>query len=167
MDKEEEIAKLQKKIEELESRIENDAIEIARWKDLYFSEKDRRYGRKSESDSVPKGMQKSLFDEMENTIEGDTQDSDPDFSKKDDEKKKTIVKSHSRIKGKRASLTLPANAPVIDIYHEVEKTNCEICNAELTEIGEFVEDKVTFVPARYVVVRHHRKQQRCLNCLPL
>lgn len=167
MNKEEKIAKLQKQIKELESRIEDDAIEIARWKDLYFSEKDRRYGRKSESDSIPNGMQLSLFDEIENTVESDTKESDSNFDKKDDDQKKTTVKAFSRNKGKRASLTLPSNAPVIDIYHEVEKTNCENCNAELTEIGEFVEDKVTFVPARYVVVRHHRKQQRCLNCLPL
>lgn len=167
MREEEKIAKLQKENEELKSRIEDDAVEIARWKDLYFSEKDRRYGRKSESDSIPNGIQLSLFDEMENTVEGDTKESDPNFDEKNDDQKKTTVKSYSRNKGKRASLTLPSNAPVVDIYHEVEKTNCDVCGSELTQIGEFVEDKVTFVPARYVVVRHHRKQQRCLNCLPM
>ena len=174
MKNEEKIAKLQSQIdklkahiEEQKSRIEDDAVEIARWKDLYFSEKDRRYGRKSESDSIPNGVQLSLFDEIENNVERDTRDSDPSFDDKDDNQKKTTVKSHSRSKSKRASLTLPTSAPVADVYHDVEETTCEECDAKLTEIGEFVEEKVTFVPARYVVVRHHRKQQRCLNCLPI
>ena len=173
MKNEEKIAELQRQnnelkahIEEQNSRIADDAVEIARWKSLYFSEKDRRYGRKSESDSIPNSIQLSLFDEMENTVESDTRESDPSFDDKDDNQKKTTVKSHSRSKSKRASLTLPASAPVADVYHDVEETTCEECDAKLTEIGEFVEEKVTFVPARYVVVRHHRKQQRCLNCLP-
>ena len=167
MDKEEEIAKLQKQIEELKSRIEDDAVKIAHWKDLYFSEKDRRYGRKSESDSIPNDVQLLLFDEMENAVESDTREADPNFDNKEDNQKKTTVKVHSGAKGRRANLTVPCNSPAIDVYHDVEKSNCEFCNAELTEIGEFIEEKITFVPARYVVVRHHRKQQRCLNCLPL
>ena len=158
---------LKSKVKELDSRLEDDAVEIARWKDLFFSEKDRQYGRKSESDSIPNSVQLLLFDELENAVESDTKKVDPNFDKKDKEQKKTTVKTYSRTKGKKASLTLPSNAPVVDIYHEVEKTNCDNCGAELTEIGEFIEDKITFVPSRYVVVRHHRKQQRCLNCLPL
>jgi len=154
-------------IKEQNSRIEDDSVEIARWKNLYFTEKDRRYGRKSESSAIPNSIQHSLFDEIENTVEEDTEISDPTFNSKDENQKKTIIKTHSRTLAKRASLTLPSNSPVVDIYHEAKNTNCDICGAKLSEIGEFIEDKVTFVPSRYVIVRHHRKQQRCLNCLPL
>ena len=132
---------LKSKVKELDSRLEDDAVEIARWKDLYFSEKDRRYGRKNESDSIPNSVQLLLFDELENAVEADTKKVDPNFDKKDIEQKKTAGKTYSRVKGKKASLTIDSNAPVVDIYHEVEKINCDNCGAELTEIGEFIEDK--------------------------
>ena len=161
-----ELNSLKSQVKALDSRIEDDAAEIARWKDLYFSEKDRRYGRKSENKDIPNCLQLLLFDELENTVEGATEEADKDFTNKEDSQKKTKVRSYIRTKSKNATLTLPANSPVVDIYHDVEKSNCEYCGAELSDIGEFIEDKVTFVPSRYVVVRHHRKQQRCLNCLP-
>ncbi|MCY1152932.1 MAG: hypothetical protein OWP43_11010, partial [Sphaerochaetaceae bacterium] len=149
----EKIQHLENQIEALNSRIEDDAVEIARWKDLYFSEKDRRYGRKSENKDIPNSLQLLLFDELENTVEGATEEADKDFSNKEDSQKKTKVRSYIRTKSKNATLTLPANSPVVDIYHDVEKSNCEHCGSELSDIGEFIEDKVTFVPSRYVVVR--------------
>ena len=47
---------------------------------LYFSEKDKRYGRKSENNDIPNCLQLLLFDELENTVEGATAESDNDFS---------------------------------------------------------------------------------------
>ena len=75
-----ELNSLKSQVKALDSRIEDDAAEIARWKELYFSEKDKRYGRKSENKDIPNCLQLLLFDELENTVEGATAESDNDFS---------------------------------------------------------------------------------------
>lgn len=95
------IQHLENKIEELNSRIEDNVVEIARWKDLYFSEKDRRYGRKNESDSIPNSVQRLLFDELENAVEADTKKVDPNFDKKIKNKRKLQLKLILELKVKK------------------------------------------------------------------
>lgn len=43
---------------------------------------------------------------------------------------------------------------------------CGRCDSSLKKVGEFTQDAVTFVPATYMIVRHHYPQYRCSNCEP-
>ncbi|MDD4220670.1 MAG: IS66 family transposase, partial [Sphaerochaetaceae bacterium] len=48
----------------------------------------------------------------------------------------------------------------------IEDAVCGRCDSSLKKVGEFTQDAVTFVPATYMIVRHHYPQYRCSNCEP-
>ena len=77
------------------------------------------------------------------------------------------VKTYTRRVSQNRTLTLPANTPVVDVYHDgLEGAACDRCESALQEAGEFIQDTVAFVPATYMIVRHHLPQLRCTNCEP-
>jgi transposase len=136
---------------------EKDA-EIDRWKNLYLTANQKIYGRSSE---VAERLQLNLFDEAEAENLNDA------VEHTEGEITEQKVKSYTRKVSQNRTLTLPANTPIVDKYHDgIEGATCNRCESSLKEVGEFTQDTVTFIPATYMIVRHHYPQYRCTNCEP-
>ena len=88
---------------------------------------------------------------------------DESFPKKEDEDLGTLVKSYVRHKAKNATLTLPADTPVTDIYVDNGPKKCSACGCMMVRDGEKVLESVTKI-VTYSIVRTHYALYRCPNC---
>ena len=116
--------------------------------------RDRLFGRKSEKkrpDNDPN--QPSLFDELEETCKEEPESPE----------EKTVVKGHTRTRGKRAPL--PENLPRRDMVHDLseEEKRCA-CGHTMEKIGEEVSEKLHIIPATVEVERHIRYKYACKHC---
>ena len=153
---------LKKTIEEkdkiLKHTISEKDAEIDRWKNLYLASNQKIYGRSSE---VAEKLQLNLFDEAE------TENLSDAIAHTEGELTEQKVRTYTRRVSQNRTLELPANTPIVDIHHDgIEDATCNRCASSLKEVGEFTQDAVTFVPATYMIVRHHYPQYRCSNCEP-
>lgn len=116
--------------------------------------RDKLFGRKSEKkrpDNDPN--QPSLFDELEETCKEEPEPAE----------EKTVVKSHTRARGKR--VPLPESLPRRDVVHDLpeEEKQCA-CGHAMEKIGEEVSEKLHYVPATVEVERHIRYKYACKHC---
>jgi transposase len=136
---------------ELIQSLENKVVNLTEQNQLY---RDKLFGRKSEKkrpDNDPN--QPSLFDELEMTCK-----EEPEAPEE-----KTVVKGHTRARGKRAPL--PENLPRRDVIHDLpeQEKQCA-CGHAMEKIGEEVSEKLLFVPAKVEVERHIRCKYACKHC---
>ena len=117
-----------------------------------------RYGKSSE---VAERFQLDLFDE------GETENTQDVMEHTEGEVTEQKVRTYTRKVSQNKTITVPADTPVVDIYHEgIADATCDRCESSLTEVGEWTQDTVAFSPATYMIVRHHYPQYRCMNCEP-
>jgi transposase len=149
---------LKQKDKILKHTISEKDAEIERWKQLYLASNRRIYAKSSETSEQ---LQLNLFDEPElENLNDAIEHTEGDITEQK-------VKTYTRRVSQNRTLTLPANTPVVDVYHDgLEDAACDRCEASLQEVGEFTQDTVTFVPATYMIVRHHLPQYKCTNCEP-
>lgn len=74
-------------------------------------------------------------------------------------RKQTTVKEHKR-KG-RKSKSLPEHLPVVEVEHEPDQCECEICGAQMKRIGEEVSDQLAVIPLVFYIIRHIRPKLGC------
>ncbi len=77
------------------------------------------------------------------------------------------IPPHQRAKQKKHDLTtLPANTPVVHIYHEGkdESMVCERCESSLERGEDRVVSQVAVIPKKYIIELHHYKTMVCTNC---
>jgi transposase len=149
---------LQQKENLLQHTISEKDAEIDRWKHLYLASNQKIYGKSSEA---AEHLQLNLLDEAELENLNDV------IEHTEGEITEQKVKTYTRRVSQNRTLTLPATTPVIDITHDgIEAAYCSRCDSSLKEVGEFTQDTVTFIPATYMIVRHHYPQYRCTNCEP-
>jgi len=74
------------------------------------------------------------------------------------------VAQHTRKKPHRIT-TLPADTPIIDIYHEGIVATCPNCGShDMVSDSEKVVDRIGYQPARRYIERHHYPQSQCNGC---
>jgi len=152
------ITRLNIKIDILENELNEKDAEIDRWKHLYLAANQKQYGKSSEA---AEQLQLNLLDEAELENLNDV------IEHTEGEITEQKVKSYTRKVSQNRTLTLPANTPIVDIHHDgLEDPTCSRCESSLKEVSEFTQDTVTFIPATYMIVRHHYPQYRCNNCEP-
>jgi len=143
---------------QLKIEINTLTAEVDKWKQLYLSATQERYGKSSE---VAEKLQLNLFDE------GETENTQDVIEHTEGEVTEQKVRTYTRKVSQNRTITLPADTPIVDIYHEgIADATCNRCESSLTEVGELTQDTVTFSPSTYVIVRHHYPQYRCMNCEP-
>jgi transposase len=170
------IAKLQDKNMQLEAKVnileialkqkdnilqhtvsEKDA-EIDRWKKLYLAANQKIYGKSSEA---AEQLKLNLLDEAELENLNDV------IEHTEGEITEQKVKTYTRRISQNRTLTLPANTPIVDIYHDgIEEVTCNRCESSLKQVSEFTQDTVTQIPSTFMIVRHHYPQYRCTHCEP-
>ncbi len=76
------------------------------------------------------------------------------------------VTSYTKVKKKKHDLTtLPADTPVVDIYHELnEEPLCERCESATRQGEDRVVLKVAVQPKKYYIERHHYPTTECTRC---
>jgi transposase len=149
---------LQQKENLLKHTVSEKDAEIDRWKQLYLASNQKIYGKSSET---AEQLQLNLLDEAELENLNDV------IEHTEGEITEQKVKTYTRRVSQNRTLTLPANTPVVDIYHDgIEDPTCNRCESSLQQVGEFTQDTVTFNPPTYTIVRHHYPQYRCTNCEP-
>ncbi len=77
------------------------------------------------------------------------------------------IPPHQRRKQRKHDLTtLPANTPVIHMYHESkdEAMVCERCESSLVQGEDRVVSRVAVIPKKYIIELHHYKTMVCTNC---
>ena len=89
----------------------------------------------------------------------------PDTDEKPSDGKKQKVGGYTRSASSNQTLTLPADTPVEDIYHDDGAPICDVCDHTMSKVGEFVQERIAHVPSYHVIIRHHYAQYRCENCL--
>ena len=149
---------LQQKENLLQHTISEKDAEIDRWKHLYLASNQKIYGKSSET---AERLQLNLLDEAELENLNDV------IEHTEGEITEQKVKTYTRRVAQNRTLTLPANTPVVDINHDgIADACCSRCDSSLTKVSECIQDTVTFLPATYMIVRHHYPQYRCTNCEP-
>ena len=111
------------------------------------------FGRKTEQSSViiDNGQQLTLFPEEQG------QSAKP--------AEETITVPEHKRKKKRTHDDWMSKLPVEEIEHKEEHPVCEICGAEMKEIGkEKAYDELVFTPAKYHIRRHIVYTYKCPEC---
>lgn len=139
----------------LEDELASEKANAERWKELYFSFRQQRFGKSAE---CAQQLGANLFDEaeLENLTDA--------VSHSDGEVTEQQVHTYTRRASRNRVLTAAADTPVVDIRHDGDAPICA-CGAAMRECGEFVRDTLSIVPATRVVVRHHYPQYACCACL--
>ena len=74
------------------------------------------------------------------------------------------VAPHIRKKPHRIT-TLPAETPIIDVYHEEVVAACPNCGSHtMLSVSEKVVDRIGYQPAKRYIERHHYPQSQCNAC---
>ena len=111
------------------------------------------FGRKTEQSSVimDNGQQLTLFpEEQEQSVKP---------------AEETITVPEHKRKKKRTHDDWMSKLPVEEIEHKEEHPVCEICGAEMKEIGkEKAYDELVFTPAKYHIRRHIVYTYKCPKC---
>ena len=111
------------------------------------------FGRKTEQSSVimDNGQQLTLFpEEQEQSVKP---------------AEETITVPEHKRKKKRTHDDWMSKLPVEEIEHKEEHPVCEICGAEMKEIGkEKAYDELVFTPAKYHIRRHIVYTYKCPEC---
>jgi transposase len=115
--------------------------------------KRRFFGRSSEKPMADE--QPQLFDEPADEQPGD--------GATDSDEATTIVRPHTRTKRGRKPLpdTLEREEVLLDIPEEDKHCGC---GHDLIRIGEEVSEKLTIIPARFIVTRYIRPKYACRTC---
>jgi hypothetical protein len=84
----------------------------------------------------------------------------------DEQEEMIQIPPHQRRKQRKHDLTtLPANTPVIHIYHDGEESSsCERCGEIMQSGEERVIPQVAVIPKKYIIELHHYKTTVCTNC---
>ena len=75
------------------------------------------------------------------------------------ERRETTVKTHKR-KG-RQSKPLPDHLPVVEVEHEPEDCQCDVCGAAMKRIGEEITQQLAIIPMVFYIIRHIRPKMGC------
>lgn len=76
-----------------------------------------------------------------------------------DERKESTVKAHKR-KG-RQSKPLPDHLPVVQVRHDPECCECEVCGAKMKHINDDISDQLAIIPLVFYIIRHIRPKMGC------
>ena len=112
------------------------------------------FGRKTEQTSVVMdkefGVQLSMFGKED---------------KKAPQPKETITVLKHQRKKKRTHKDWMESLPIEEIPHTIDHPLCEICGAEMVEIGEEkAYDELVYTPAKYHIRRHIVHKYKCPEC---
>ena len=127
--------------------------ELAQMQEQMAWLKKMMFGRKTEQSSVimDNGMQLSLFPGMQASTVKKVEET-------------VTVPEHKR-KKKRTHDDWMSTLPVEEIEHKEEYPVCEICGAEMQEIGkDKAYDELVYTPAKYHIRRHIVFTYKCPNC---
>ncbi len=96
-----------------------------------------------------------LFDEL---------DVEKDAPAEEQEQKEVTVREHTR-RAPYTLLTLPAETPVIDIYHEATVPTCPVCEGTaMVKVEDKIVDRIGTAPSKRYIERHHYAQFACREC---
>ena len=146
-------AALQSENTALHSKVSVLEEELAQMQEQMAWLKKMMFGRKTEQSSVimDNGMQLPLFPGMQASA-----------VKKAEE---TVTVPEHKRKKKRTHDDWMSTLPVEEIEHKEEYPVCEICGAEMQEIGkEKAYDELVYTPAKYHIRRHIVFTYKCPNC---
>ena len=146
-------AALQSENTALHSKVSVLEEELAQMQEQMAWLKKMMFGRKTEQSSVimDNGMQLPLLPGMQASA-----------VKKAEE---TVTVPEHKRKKKRTHDDWMSTLPVEEIEHKEEHPVCEICGAEMQEIGkEKAYDELVYTPAKYHIRRHIVFTYKCPNC---
>ena len=75
------------------------------------------------------------------------------------------VRQYVRRKSRNASVSLPADTPVVDVHDDSSMERCSRCGAEMKVVGEKIYESFSRV-SYTVVVRRHVNLYSCTQCTP-
>ena len=151
------IAQLQKEVQELKSELTKATEQTTLWKNKYDAMLEQfklAQQRQFSSSSEKNLLQEDFFDEA----------GDFELEAQPNHEKETIeVPAHKRIKPKRKPL--PESLPRVDVIHDI-KDNEKICacGCQKERIGEQVTEQLEVVQPKLSVTRHIRPKYACKNC---
>ena len=146
-------AALQSENTALHSKVSVLEEELAQMQEQMAWLKKQIFGRKTEQSSVimDGGTQLPLFPGMQT----------PTVKKAEE----TVTVPEHKRKKKRTHDDWMSALPVEEIEHKEEHPVCEICGAEMQEIGkEKAYDELVYTPAKYHIRRHIVYTYKCPNC---
>ena len=134
---------------------ERHQAEIQALHDELALERQRLYGRKSESHS----HQPEVFDEAETTAEGSTEaDDQAGIPPAESAKEPANGKASAKARGKRAPIPPHIERRDVIIDLPEDQRICPCCNEIMAEIGEDVSEQIDIIPMQFLVTRTHRKR---------
>jgi transposase len=121
------------------------------FRELYKLHTSKLFGPSSEA--TPQELQ-LVFNEVE--AQADASAPEPTLGQ--------VVQRVYRTKGKRDAQL--ANLPVEEVRHELaeDQRHCPRCSSQMDEMGSEVSRELKIIPAKAVVVEHHRCKYFCRNC---
>ena len=159
MSKDDEIAELKARVEELEKEAALYRHNYEVMREDYYNCITRTYFKNSTEQML--GKQLDLFNEAGLTVSDATGDELPPETNITEQS----VRSYIRRKSSNATLTLPPDTPITHKYIDVDPGKCEHCGADMVKVGEKTYDSIVKTTT-FAVVRTHVPQFECPNCIP-
>ena len=146
---------LETRTSELDTKLQDLTKKLEFYEEELAWYKNKLYGRSSEQLSVAERLQMRLFDEIENSADGESPEDEP--------APEPAAAARTRRQPRRKPLpqSLPRVERIIDLPEEQQQC---ACGHRLVRIGEESSEKLDVIPPRVQVIRTVRPKYACHHC---